>query len=70
MCLLGIVGHLGVSWGNKTDHQIRRHITKVHEAKRSGPARLVNYAPYIYIHCTSIAALLHPPTMKHLYQMF
>ena len=47
-----------------------------HEAKRSGPVRLVIYAPYIFtnilIICTSLCratTLLHP-TMKHLYQMF
>ena len=47
-----------------------------HEANRSGPVRLVNYAPYIFTHisifCNSIChttSLLHP-TMKHLYQMF
>ena len=47
-----------------------------HEAKRSGPVRLVIYAPYIFTYiliiCTSLCratTLLHP-TMKHLYQMF
>ena len=47
-----------------------------HEAKRSGPVRLVIYAPYIFTYiliiCTSFCratTLLHP-TMKHLYQMF
>ena len=47
-----------------------------HEAKRSGPVRLVIYSPciftYILIICTSLCratTLLHP-TMKHLYQMF
>ena len=47
-----------------------------HEAKSSGPVRLVNYAPYIstYISiiCTSICrtTTLFHPTMKHLYQIF
>ena len=47
-----------------------------HEAKSSGPVRLVIYVPYIFTYiliiCTSLCrttTLLHP-TMKHLYQMF
>ena len=47
-----------------------------HEAKRSGPVRLVIYAPYILTYiliiCTSLCratTFLHP-TMKHLYQIF
>ena len=47
-----------------------------HEAKRSGPVRLVIYVPYIFTNILIIytslcraTTLLHP-IMKHLYQMF
>ena len=62
----------GIGWGNPGSVIERRN----HEAERSGPVNLINYAPFIFTHiliiCVSLfrtTTLLHP-TMKHLNQMF